>query len=238
LVETHRREGFELTVGRPEVVTKEIAGRLCEPVEALSLDVPQEHLGVVTQLMAARKATHRKTLSHSSDGRVRLDYVIPSRGLIGFRTQFLTLTRGTGLMHHVFDSYEPWMGDLPSRVAGSLVADRRGPITAHAMLSLQERGTLFFEPGVEVYEGMIVGENSREGDLDVNPTREKKLTNMRSSTQEATEKLTSPASLSLEQMLEFIRQDECLEVTPVAVRPRKVELSAPARARSRSKGRE
>jgi GTP-binding protein len=235
LVETLRREGFELTVGRPEVVTKEIDGRLYEPVEMLALDVPQEYVGVVTQLMAARKAVHVRTATHSSDGRARLDYSIPSRGLIGFRTQFLTATRGTGLMHHVFDSYELWKGDVPARATGSLVSDRRGPITAHASLSLQERGTLFFGPGVEVYEGMIVGENSRSGDLDVNPTREKKLTNMRSSTQEATEKLTPPSGLSLEQMLEFIQQDECLEVTPLSVRPRKAELSAQARARLRSK---
>jgi GTP-binding protein len=237
LVETLRREGFELTVGRPEPITREIDGRLHEPVELLSVDVPEEYLGVVTQMMPPRKGSLRKTV-HSGGGRVRLDYVIPSRGLIGLHTQFLTATRGTGLLYHVFHAYEPWHGDIPSRATGSLVADRRGPITAYALLSLQDRGTLFFGPGVEVYEGMIIGESPRAVDMDVNPTREKKLTNMRSSTAEATEKLTPAASLSLEQMLEFIQQDECLEVTPVSVRPRKVELIQHARARQRSKGRE
>jgi len=238
LVETLRREGFELTVGRPEAVTREIEGRLHEPVDALTLDVPEEHLGVVTQLMAARKGAHQKTVSHGTGTRVRLDYLIPSRGLIGFHTQFLTATRGTGLLHHVFHAYEPWHGEIPSRPTGSLVADRRGTITAYAVVSLQERGTLFVGPGVEVYEGMIIGESPRPDDLDVNPTREKKLTNMRSSTSEATEKLTPPNTLSLEQMLEFIRRDECLEVTPATVRPRKVELAGRARARQRSRGRE
>jgi GTP-binding protein len=238
LVETLRREGFELTVGRPEAITREIDGRVHEPVESLSLDVPEEYLGIVTQLMAPRKGSHRKTVHFGTAGRVRLDYVIPSRGLIGFHTQFLTATRGTGLLHHVFHAYEPWHGEIPSRASGSLVADRRGPITAYALMSLQDRGTLFFGPGVDVYEGMIIGESPRAVDLDVNPTREKKLTNMRSSTAEATEKLTPPASLSLEQMLEFIQQDECLEVTPASVRPRKAELSQHARARTRSRGRD
>jgi GTP-binding protein len=235
LVETLRREGFELTVGRPEAVTREIDGRLHEPVDALTLDMPEEYLGVIMQLAAGRKASHEKTVNHGT-GRVRLDYLIPARGLIGFHTQFLTATRGTGLIHHVFHAYEPWYGEIPSRPTGSLVADRRGSITGYAVLSLQDRGTLFFGPGVEVYEGMIVGESPRAEDLDVNPTREKKLTNMRSSTSDATEKLTPPASLSLEQMLEFIRQDECLEVTPASVRPRKVELVGHARARQRSRG--
>jgi GTP-binding protein len=236
LVETLRREGFELTTGRPEPVTREIDGRLHEPVESLSLDIPEEYMGVVTQLMAPRKGVHHKTVNHGS-GRVRLDYLVPSRGLIGFHTQFLTSTRGTGLMYHVFESYQPWMGEVPSRATGSLVADRRGKITAYAMVSLQERGTLFFGPTVEVYEGMIIGESPRADDMDVNPTREKKLTNMRSSTSDIVEKLTPPANLSLEQMLEFIRPDECLEVTPLSVRPRKVELTGHARARQRGRDR-
>ncbi len=234
LVETLRREGFELTVGRPEAVTREIDGGVHEPVEALTLDVPDEYLGMVTQLMAARKGVHHKTVNHGT-GRVRLDYIIPSRGLIGFHTHFLTATRGTGLLHHVFHSYEPWHGEIPSRPTGSLVADRRGVITAYAMLALQDRGTFFYGPGVDVYEGMIIGESTRADDINVNPTREKKLTNMRSSTSEATEKVTPPSTLSLEQMLEFIRQDECLEVTPNAVRARKVELTAHARARQRTR---
>jgi len=237
LVETLRREGFELTVGRPEVVTREVDGRLHEPVEALTLDVPEKYLGVATQLLAERKGFHHKTVNHGT-GRVRLDYIVPSRGLIGFHTQFQTETRGTGLLHHVFHGYEPWHGEVRSRPTGSLVADRRGKTTAHALLSLQERGTLFVGPGLDVYEGMIIGENPRAEDMDVNPTREKKQTNMRSSTAEATEKLTPPTTLSLEQALEFIRQDECLEVTPVAVRPRKMELVAHARARQRSRARE
>lgn len=238
LVETMRREGFELTVGRPEVVTREIDGRLHEPVEALTLDVPEEYLGVATQLMAMRKGYHQKTVDHGTGGRVRLDYLVPSRGLIGFQTQFLTETRGTGLLHHVFHGYEPWHGEVRSRPTGSLVADRRGMTTAYALLSLQERGTLFIGPGVDVYEGMIIGETPRPEDMDVNPAREKKLTNMRSSTAEATEKLPPPTTLSLEQALELIRQDECLEVTPVAVRPRKVELVARVRARQRSRASE
>ncbi len=238
LVETLRREGFELTVGRPEVVTREIDGRLHEPVEALALDVPEAYLGVVTQLMAERKGKQQKIVNHGTGGRVRLDYLVPSRALIGFHTQFLMETRGTGLLHHVFERYEPWHGELRSRSTGSLVADRRGPTTAYALLGLEERGTLFVGPGVEVYEGMIVGETPRAEDIDVNPTREKKLTNMRSSTSEATVTLTPPTTLSLEQALEFIRQDECLEVTPASIRPRKVELTAHARARRRSRGRE
>ncbi len=238
LVETLRREGFELTVGRPEVVTREMDGRLYEPVEALTLDAPEAHIGVITQLTAARKASLQKTVHHEKGGRVRLDYLIPSRGLIGFHSQFLTATRGSGLLHHVFHAYEPWHGDVPSRVTGSLVADRQGTTTAHALLSLQDRGTLFVGPGVDVYEGMIIGESPRTEDLNVNPTREKKLTNMRSSTAEATEKLTPATTLSLEQVLEFIRHDECLEVTPISVRPRKVELTSHVRARQRSRARD
>ena len=238
LVEMLRREGFELTVGRPEVVTREIDGRLHEPVEALTLDVPEMYLGVVTKLMAVRKATHQKTVNHGTGGRVRLDYLIPSRALIGFHTQFLKETRGTGLLHHVFERYERWHGEVRSRASGSLVADRRGPTTAYALLNLEDRGTLFIGPGVDVYEGMIIGESPRPEDLNVNPTREKKLTNMRSSTSDIAEKLTPPTNLSLEQALEFIRQDECLEVTPAAVRLRKVELSSHARSRKRSQSRE
>ena len=201
LVETLRREGFELTVGRPEVVTRAIDGKLHEPVEALTVDIPEDYLGVVTQLLALRKGCMTQTVNHGT-GRVRLDYVVPSRGLIGFHTEFLTETRGTGIAHHVFHGYEPWHGDLKGRPTGSLVADRRGDTRAYALMSLQERGVLFLGPGVEVYEGMIVGENSRPGDMDVNPTREKKLTNMRAAAADQTEKLVPPRSLSLELALE------------------------------------
>ncbi|MCK9485964.1 MAG: translational GTPase TypA [Dehalococcoidia bacterium] len=231
LVETLRREGFELTVGRPEVVTRHVDGKVHEPMESMTIDVPEEHLGTVTQLMAARKGRMERTVNHGT-GRVRLDYVIPSRGLIGFHTEFLTETRGTGLAHHVFHGYEPWHGDLKTRPNGSLVADRRGPTTSFALMSLQERGALFVGPGVEVYEGMIVGENARSDDMDVNPTREKKLTNMRNSTQEATEKLVPPVVVSLEQALELLREDECLEVTPKSVRLRKVILDQNQRGRA------
>jgi GTP-binding protein len=237
LVETMRREGFELSVGRPEVVTREIDGQLHEPVEMLSLDVPHEYVSVATRLIAMRKGYHQKTIDHGTGGRVRLDYIIPSRGLIGFHTEFQTETRGTGLLHHVFHGYEPWHGEVRSRPTGSLVADRRGVTTAYALLSLQERGTLIVGSGVDVYEGMIIGESPRSRDMNVNPTREKKLTNMRSSTSEITKTLTPPTTLSLEQALEFIRQDECLEVTPAAVRLRKVELTSHARARLRSRAR-
>ena len=231
LVETLRREGFELTVGRPEVVTREIDGALHEPVEALTVDVPDDYLGVVTQLLALRKGRMAQTVNHGS-GRVRLDYVVPSRGLIGFHTEFLTETRGTGIAHHVFHGYEPWHGDLKGRPTGSLVADRRGDTRAYALMSLQERGVLFLGPGVEVYEGMIVGENSRAGDMDVNPTREKKLTNMRAAASDQTEKLVPPHPLSLELALELLREDECLEVTPLSIRPRKVILDAKRRGRA------
>ncbi len=230
LVETLRREGFELTVGRPEVLTREIDGRLHEPVEALTVDVPEEHLGVVSQLLAGRRARQQHLINHGT-GRVRLDYRIPARGLIGFHTQFLTETRGTGLLHHVFDGYEPWHGEVGDRAGGSLVADRRGPTTAYALLSLEERGVLFVGPGVEVYEGMVIGQNARPDDMNVNPTREKKLTNMRSSTADIAEKLTPAQSLSLEQSLEQIRDEECLEVTPKSVRLRKTTLAALARKR-------
>ena len=231
LVEMMRREGFELTVGKPQVVTKEINGRTCEPVERLAIDVPEDYLGVVTQLLAMRKGRLEQMVNHGT-GWVRMEYLVPARGLIGFRTEFLTETRGTGLLHHVFDRYEPWHGELRTRPTGSLVADRSGPTTTHALLNLQERGTMFIGPTVEVYEGMIVGENSRSDDMDVNPTKEKKLTNMRSSASDETVRLIPAKSLSLEQALEFIREDECVEVTPKNVRLRKVTLDPNQRARA------
>ena len=234
LVETLRREGFELTVGRPEVVTRVIDGTLHEPVEALSVDVPEEYLGVTIALLSVRKGRALRTVNHGT-GRVRSDYTVPSRGLIGFHTEFMTETRGTGIAHSVFAGYEPWHGELRSRPTGSLVADRSGQSTAYALLSLQDRGQLFIGPGVEVYEGMVIGENPRPDDIDVNVTREKKQTNMRSSTAEATEKLVPPRMLSLEQSLEMVREDECLEVTPRAVRLRKVILDQHGRARARGK---
>ncbi|MFI6499086.1 translational GTPase TypA [Nonomuraea typhae] len=231
LVEQMRREGFELTVGKPQVVTKEIDGKVHEPVERLTVDCPEEYLGAVTQLLAVRKGRMEHMTNHGT-GWIRMEFVVPARGLIGFRTEFLTETRGTGLVHHVFEAYEPWFGELRTRNNGSLVADRSGPVTAFAMLNLQERGTLFVSPTTEVYEGMIVGENSRSDDMDVNITKEKKLTNMRSSTADVTETLTPPRVLSLEQALEFIRDDECVEITPETVRIRKVVLDAATRART------
>ncbi|MEA2498635.1 MAG: GTP-binding protein [Actinomycetota bacterium] len=225
LVEMMRREGFELTVGKPQVVTKEIDGKLCEPMESLTIDVPEDYLGVVTQLLALRKGRLEQMINHGT-GWVRMEYQVPARGLIGFRTEFMTETRGTGLLHHVFDRYEPWVGELRTRPTGSLIADRRGPTTAYALHSLSERGTMFIPPGVEIYEGMIVGENSRADDMDVNATKEKKLTNMRSSTGDELVRLIPHRELSLEQALEFIREDECVEVTPRSVRLRKVVLSA------------
>ncbi len=234
LVEIMRREGFELTVGKPQVVTKRVDGKLHEPVERLTVDIPDEYLGVVTQLMALRKGRMEHMVNHGT-GWIRIEYAVPARGLIGFRTEFLTETRGTGLIHHVFDKYEPWYGDLRTRPTGSLVADRRGLTTSFALFNLQERGTMFVGPGVEVYEGMIVGENSRADDMDVNPTKEKKLTNMRSSTGDELVRLIPPKSLSLEQALEFCREDECVEVTPAAVRIRKVELSMQERERLRGR---
>ncbi|MEV4415617.1 translational GTPase TypA [Catellatospora sp. NPDC049609] len=230
LVEQMRREQYELTVGKPQVVTKEIDGKLCEPVERLTIDSPEEHLGVITQLLATRKGRMEQMVNHGT-GWIRMEWLVPARGLIGFRTEFLTDTRGTGILHHVFEKYEPWFGELRTRNNGSLVADRSGPVTAFAMTNLQERGTLFVEPGTEVYEGMIVGENSRSDDMDVNITKEKKLTNMRASTSDETEKLIPPRKLSLEQALEFCREDECVEVTPAAVRIRKVILDQTQRGR-------
>jgi GTP-binding protein len=221
LVEIMRREGFELTVGKPQVVTKTIDGKLHEPMERLTIDVPEEFLGVITQLMASRKGRMEQMTNHGT-GWIRLDFAVPSRGLIGFRTEFLTETRGTGLLHHVFDGYEPWQGEIRTRPTGSLVADRRGMVTSYALSSLQERGTIFVEPGSEVYEGMIVGENARNEDMDVNAVREKKLTNMRASGSDDAERLVPPKHLNLEQALEFCREDECVEVTPATVRIRKV----------------
>ena len=228
LVELMRREGFELTVGKPQVVTREVDGKVHEPVERLAIDVPEDYVGVVTQLLALRKGRLEHMVSHGT-GWARLEYRVPARGLIGFRTEFLTETRGTGILHHIFDGYEPWHGELRTRPTGSLVADRQGAATTFALLSLQERGQLFIEPGVEVYEGMIVGMNARAEDLDVNPTKEKKLTNMRSSTADELVRLVPPRPLSLEQALELIRDDEAVEVTPNHIRLRKVELSAQKR---------
>ncbi|HUZ27300.1 MAG TPA: translational GTPase TypA [Streptosporangiaceae bacterium] len=234
LVETMRREGYELTVGRPNVVTREIDGKLQEPVERLTVDCPDEYLGTVTSLLALRKGRMENMTNHGT-GWIRLDFTVPSRGLIGFRTQFLTETRGTGIAHHVFDGYEPWSGPMRMRPTGSLVADRTGVATAYAMFALQERGSLFVEPGAAVYEGMIVGENSRADDMDVNIAKEKKLTNVRQSTGEELERLIPPRQLSLEQALEFCGDDECAEVTPTAVRLRKVVLDAKDRGRQRAR---
>ena len=234
LVEMMRREGFELTVGKPEVLTRTIDGKLHEPVERLTVDVPEEHLGTITQLMGTRKGRMEQMVNHGT-GWVRLEFTVPARGLIGFRTEFLTQTRGTGIMHHVFEGYEPWSGEILTRSTGSLVADRMGSVTSYALFNLQERGIMFVAPGEEVYEGMIVGENSRPDDMDVNPTKEKKLTNVRSSTGDELERLVPPRVHSLEQALEFCRADECLEVTPATVRMRKTILVGHERAKARSR---
>jgi GTP-binding protein len=231
LVEMMRREGFELTVGKPQVVTKVIKGRLSEPMERLAIDVPEEYLGVVSQLLALRKGRMVQMVNHGT-GWVRMDYLVPARGLIGFRTEFLTETRGTGMLHHVFEGYEPWHGDLRTRPTGSLVSDRRGSTTTFALLNLQERGSMFVGPGEEVYEGMIVGENPRAEDMDVNPTKEKKQTNMRQANAEELVRLIPARDLSLEQALEFLREDECVEVTPHNVRLRKVLLVQQERAKA------
>ena len=234
LVETMRREGFELTVGKPQVVTRIIDGALCEPYEQLAVDVPEAYLGAVTQLLATRKARMVHMGGHGS-GRVRLDYHLAARGLIGFRTEFLTETRGTGVVHHVFDGYAPWAGELRTRHTGSLVADRSGVVTGYALLQLADRGTFFVEPGAQAYQGMVVGENPRAEDLDVNVGREKKLTNIRSSTGDELERLARPRALSLEEALEFCAVDECVEVAPQVIRVRKVVLAATDRARQRSR---
>jgi GTP-binding protein len=231
LVELMRREGFELTVGKPQVVTREIDGKRCEPIERMSVDVPEEYVGVVTQLLALRRGRMEQMINHGT-GWVRMEYLVPARGLIGFRTEFLTETRGTGLVHHVFDRWEPWQGEIRTRGTGSLVADRRGRVAAFALFGLQERGSLFVAPGDEVYEGMIVGENARAEDLDVNAVKEKHLTNMRSSTADELVRLVPKRELSLDGALEFLREDECVEVTPHAIRLRKTVLEATARVKA------
>jgi GTP-binding protein TypA/BipA len=234
LVEQMRREGFELTVGKPQVVTREIDGKVHEPVERVSVDAPEEYLGVLTQLFALRKGSTEALVNHGS-GWIRMDVIVPARGLIGFRTEFLTETRGTGILHHVFERFEPWFGELRTRPTGALVADRRGKTTSNAILNLQERGSLFVAPGADVYEGMIVGENARAEDLDVNATKEKKLTNTRAASADATVRLIPPRPLSLDQALEYIREDECVEVTPSHIRLRKLELSAQRRQSAASR---
>ncbi|HEY0950147.1 translational GTPase TypA, partial [Nocardioides sp.] len=236
LVEQMRREGYELTVGKPQVVTKEIDGKVHEPVERLTIDAPEEHLGTITEMLATRKGRMEQMTNHGT-GWVRMEFLVPARGLIGFRTEFLTATRGTGIAHHISEGYEPWAGEIRSRASGSLVADRSGAATAYAMTSLQERGVMFVEPTTEVYEGMIVGENSRADDMDVNITKEKQQTNIRSATSDNFEKLVPPRKLSLEQCLEFCREDECVEVTPETVRIRKVVLDQNDRAKIASRAR-
>jgi GTP-binding protein len=236
LVEIMRREGFELTVGKPQVITRVIDGRVHEPVERVAVDIPEAYLGVVTQLFALRKGRLAEVVNHGT-GWVRMEYIVPARSLIGFRTEYLTETRGTGQLHHMFEGFEPWLGEISTRPTGSLVSDRGGLATSHALLNLQERGALFIGPGTEVYEGMIVGENARSQDLDVNPTRERKMTNVRSETAEELVRLIPPLQLSLEQALEFVREDESVEVTPGAVRLRKSVLSAQDRGKGSARGR-
>lgn len=230
LVEQMRREGYELTVGKPQVVTREVDGKIHEPMERLTIDAPEEYLGAITQLLAVRKGRMEQMINHGT-GWVRMEFIVPARGLIGFRTEFLTDTRGTGIAHQTFEKYEPWAGEISTRPSGSLVSDRSGAATSYAMTNIQERGTLFIEPATEVYEGMIVGENSRADDMDINIVREKKQTNVRSNADEF-EKLVPPRKLSLEQSLEFCREDECVEVTPTAVRIRKIILDATERNRA------
>ncbi|MEI6689701.1 MAG: translational GTPase TypA [Thermoleophilia bacterium] len=230
LVETMRREGFELTVGKPQVVTRMIDGKRHEPMERLAIDVPEEYSGVVIQMLGIRKGRMEQMVNHGA-GWVRIEEIVPARGLIGFRTEFLTETRGTGQLHHVLEGFEPWHGEIRSRQNGSLIADRQGVATEHALMTLQERGEMFIEPGIDVYNGMIIGLNARSDDMEINPTREKKLTNMRAASAEELVRLTPPRHLSLEQALEFIAEDECVEVTPDAVRLRKVELDPNLRRR-------
>jgi GTP-binding protein len=234
LVEQMRREGFELTVGKPQVLTREIDGKTCEPVERMTIDVPEEYLGTVTQLMASRKG-RMETMSNHGSGWVRMEFMVPSRGLIGFRTRFLTETRGNGIASSLSEGYEPWLGAIEFRNTGSLVADRAGAVTPYAMINLQERGSFFVEPTSEVYEGQIVGENSRNEDMDVNITKEKKQTNMRAAAADSFENLIPPRKLTLEESLEFAGSDECVEVTPEIVRIRKVELRAQERAKLRGR---
>jgi GTP-binding protein len=236
LVELMRREGFELTVGQPQVLIREIDGTRCEPVERLAIDVPEDYVGVVTQMLALRKGALEQMINHGT-GWVRMEYRVPARGLIGFRTEFLTETRGTGVLHHVFDGWEPWFGDLRTRPTGALVSDRKGTAAQFALMNLQERGTLFVGPGEDLYEGMIVGENARSEDLDVNACREKHLTNIRSSTADVLVRLVPHRNLSLDQALEFLREDECVEVTPNAVRLRKVILDQTGRVKAMRRAR-
>jgi GTP-binding protein len=235
LLELMRREGFELTAGQPRVLTREIEGEVHEPVERLAIDVPEEHVGAVTQMLAGRKG-RLEHLANYSTGWVRMDYLVPARALIGFRTEFLTETRGSGIMHHVFDRWEPWAGELRTRGTGSLVADRRGQTAGYSLMSLQDRGTLFVGPGEDVYEGMIIGENARSDDLDVNPTKAKQQTNMRAASADVLVRIAPPQRLSLEASLEFLREDECVEITPEFVRLRKVELDKIRRAKSAKRG--
>ena len=230
LVEMMRREGFELTVGKPQVVTRTVDGQLQEPMERLAIDVPEDYVGVVTQALAVRRGRMEQMVNHAT-GWVRLEFLVPARGLIGFRTELLTETRGTGLMHHVFDRWEPWAGELRTRPTGSLVADRQGQSAGFALFGLQERGTMFIGPGEEVYEGMVIGENARPDDLDVNATKEKHQTNVRAASADLLVRLIPPKLLSLEQAIEFLREDECVEITPEAVRLRKTELDATQRAK-------
>ncbi len=236
LVEIMRREGFELTVGQPQVLTREINGKTHEPVERMTIDVPEDYVGVVTQLLALRKGRMEAMVNHGT-GWVRMDYLVPARGLVGFRTEFLTETRGTGIVHHVFEGYEPWHGELRTRPSGALVADRSGAVTGFACFQMQDRGVLFVEPGDEVYEGMIIGENARADDLDVNAVREKHLTNVRSSTSDVLIRLVPARKVSLDQALEFLRDDECVEVTPHFVRLRKAHLSQTDRVRASRRAR-
>jgi GTP-binding protein len=234
LVENMRREGFELTVGKPQVVTREVDGKVHEPFEHLTIDAPEEHLGAITQLLAARKG-RMETMTNHGTGWVRMEFIVPSRGLIGFRTEFLTITRGTGIANAISHGYEPWAGTITTRTNGSIVADRAGVVTPNAIIQLQERMSFFVKPTQEVYEGMVIGENSRADDMDVNITKEKQLTNIRSSTSDNFEKMTPSRELTLEECLEFAREDECVEVTPEVVRIRKVELDATQRARNLSR---
>ena len=235
LLELMRREGFELTAGQPRVLTQEIDGKLHEPVERLSIDAPEEHVGVITQLLAGRKGRLEQMANHDT-GWVRMEYLVPARGLIGFRTEFLTETRGTGVMHHVFESWERWAGELRLRPTGSIVADRRGKTAGYALIGLQDRGTLFVGPGEEVYEGMIIGENARAEDLDVNATKEKQQTNMRAASADVLERMAPPTRLSLEAAVEYLREDECVEVTPESIRLRKVELDKLKRQKTARQG--
>jgi GTP-binding protein len=237
LVEQMRREGFELTVGKPQVVTRTIDGTVHEPFEAMTIDCPEEYVGAVTQLMAGRKGRMEEMANHTT-GWVRMDFIVPSRGLIGFRTDFLTETRGTGIANAVFDGYRPWAGQIRARHSGSLVSDRSGIITPFAMIQLADRGQFFVEPGQDTYEGQVVGINPRPEDLDINITREKKLTNMRSSTADVIETLAKPLELDLEKAMEFCASDECVEVTPQIVRVRKVDLDATTRARNRARAKQ